>query len=398
MPRYLCRLADENGAVLSEFREAEDEASLLRAISQSKRYLLSYEQQKGKNPRRRYYSERVVMDFTRTLAVLLQAGLSLENALDVACDIFKGNAAGELVERLLEGVRKGESFSRSLESLGGTFPPVYRGMVRIGERTGHLEPMFVRIAAYIEEQKRLSDTIKGALIYPSLVLSVVALMLIGIAFFLVPALRNLFGSMGSGLPPHTAAAMRLMDIFAWALVALGAVAAGASIGIRVARGRGSRTAEDIDRMLLRIPLLGRYTILRESLSFSFAMETLVSAGIALEDALQEAASVLTNKGYAADLAAIRNQILEGGKLSAAFASRPSFPREFARWAAVGERTGSVESIFAQTKAFFQYDLDRWTKRFMALIEPALIMVVGAILIVVIILFVLPFLTSFTEVL
>ncbi|HUX39785.1 MAG TPA: type II secretion system F family protein [Rectinemataceae bacterium] len=399
MARYLCRISDATGAIRIEEREARDEDALLAEISHGKNFLISFslDDGTGKVKRHRQYSEKTVLEFTRVLAVLLDAGLSLESALDVAAGIFKAGASGKLVAELLEGVRKGESFSARLELFGATFPPVYRGMVRIGERTGRLEPMFLRIAAYMEEQKKLSDKVKGALMYPSLVLSLVVLMILGIVLFLVPGLRSLFGNLGTGLPPRTASALAFMNVFAWGLLAAGAVGVAFFLGARSVRAHGGSPAIAIDRLSSRVPFLGRYAMLRECLSFSFAMETLVASGIAIEDALEESTSVLRNAAMEADIISIRTSILAGTALSAAFDGSPSFPPEFARWAAVGERTGKVDSIFSQTRTYFQYELDRWTTQFMSLIEPALIIAVGAILVTIILLFIVPFLTSFTAI-
>jgi type II secretory pathway component PulF len=257
--------------------------------------------------------------------------------------------------------------------------------------------MFVRISSYMDEQKKLSDKIRGALVYPSLVLSVVGFMILGIVFFLVPKLRELFGHMGAGLPPATARALSLMYFLGWGVAAAGLFVAALVLSLRAIRARGGRAAIRVDRVMLALPLVGRYSMLREALSFSFAMETLVSAGIGLEDALKESVCVLRNAAMKEDIISAREAIMGGEPLSEAFGLLASLPPEFSRWAAVGEKTGSVESIFAQTKSFFQYDLDRWTNRFMALVEPLMIVIVGIILVVIILVFIVPFLTSFTAI-
>jgi type II secretory pathway component PulF len=380
-----------------ERREAFDEESLLRELAAKDIYLLSCRLEGEKALVRRPYSEKIVIEFTRTLCVLLQAGVSLENSLEVALGAFKTGRSRDLVTMLLEGVRKGASFSSLLDSLGSSFPPVYKGMVRIGERTGKLEPMFVRISSYMEEQKKLSDKIRGALMYPGLVLSIVALLILGIVFFLVPGLTGLFGHMGSGLPAGTARALNLMNIFAWCFLLLGLMAFFLIVAGRSIRARGGSAAAKFDKALLGLPLYGNYARLREALSFSFVMETLVAAGIGLEDALEESVCVLRNAAIKAAVLEVRADIMAGEALSSAFSRRDSLPPEFSRWAAIGERTGSVESIFAQTRSFFQYDLDRWTTRFMTLIEPSLIVAVGSILVAILLLFIVPFLTSFTAI-
>lgn len=397
MPQYLCRIADAEGHIKTDRIEARDETGLLQSLSDERFFLLSYKVISEKRISIKRYSEQSVLEFTRTLAVLLQAGLSLENALDVLANVFTGSKALSLVTRLADGIRKGESFSEGLFALRSSFPSVYRGMVKIGERTGHLEPMIARISSYMDEQKRMTDKIKSALIYPIMVLSIVGLMLLGIVFFLVPAMRSLFMQMDSHLPPKTETALNLLGSFQYILMTTSMISILSIVIIRLICSKNANFEKTIDTLLLRIPLLGRYVVLKESLSLSFAMETLVASGISLEDSLLEAIEVLTNEALRSEIKLARENILHGEALSEVFSKGKVLPEEFARWATIGERTGSVESIFAQTRAFFQYSLDRWTSRFMALIEPALILAVGAILIIIILLFIMPFLTSFTSI-
>jgi type II secretory pathway component PulF len=398
MPYYTCRVASEDGAVRVEKREGSDADAVARGYAQAGAILLSVELVEEAKARRRAFSDKVVLEFTKVLAVLLQAGLPLEAALEIARDSFQGQRAEALANLLRERLLKGDSFSRSLDESGASITPVYRGLVRIGERTGQLEAMFIKVASYLEERKRLIDKIQGALVYPALVLGVVVLMLVGIALFLVPGLRGLFGGIGTALPPQTAAALDTLGFLSWSILVTGVLIALAALALRRIRRRGGALAIRLDRYAFRLPLLGRYLLLSESLSFSFALETLVASGISLEDAITEGTGVLRNKAMIADLEKARGDIIAGDSLSRAFSRCASLPKEFSRWAMIGERTGSVESIFAQTRVYFQYAIDTWTSRFMSLVEPALIVTVGGILITIIILFIVPFLTSFTAVL
>ena len=304
MVNYDCRLADASGRVFNERRSAPDEASLMRGLAGTGLYLLSCTPEAERRAKsRRLYSEKTVQEFTKTLAVLLQAGLSLENALAVAQGAFPNGQARQLISQLLAGLRKGESFSQILDSLENTFPQVYRGMVRIGERTGKLEPMFVRISDYMDSQKTLMDKVKNALAYPILVLAVVGLLILGIVFFLLPKMQDLFGHMGSAMPHSIVRALALMNVMKYAILVMAIVIVAIVISTRAIKARGKKGGVVLDRYLLSLPGVGRFVMLRESLSFSFVMETLVAAGISLEDALDESPGVLRNEAMRADIRA-----------------------------------------------------------------------------------------------
>lgn len=398
MPLYECRISDATGHVRVERREAKDEETLLHGMAQMNGFLISYSVASGRSPTKRSFPEKTILDFTKIISVLLEAGLSLDSALEVANGAFEGGKTAALVSSIRERLKKGESFSRSLEAFGNTFSPVYRGMVHIGERTGKLEPMFMRIAIFMEEQKKLKDKIRGALVYPALVLCVVGLMILGIVFFLVPTLHDLFYCMGTDLPAQTKNALRFMDVFAYSILCFSVIMAVVVLSLARLRKKEDALSLALDRAIVRLPLIGRYQLLREVISFSFAMEALVSAGISLEDALLESLGVLKNIAIRSDVRHVRDGIIGGGSLSTSFSTCKVLPKDFSRWAAVGERTGSVDTIFSQTKTFFQYELDRWTARFMSLVEPILIILVGLILVTVVLLFIIPFLTSFTTIL
>lgn len=395
MAHFRCRVADPDGSIRIEVVEAKNLEDVARRFGQSGTILVAVELDESLNTGKKSYSDKTMLEFTKALAVLLQAGLPLEGALEIAEESFEGHKAQPLARWLRERISKGESFSSSLEASGARLSPVYRGLVRIGERTGQLEPMFIKVSAYLEEQKRLKDKIGGALVYPALVMSLVIAMLIGIAFFLVPGLRSLFGSMGTELPPRTMLALRTLSLLSWVISGLFVFGVCGFVILRYLRRKQGDAATILDRALLSIPVLGRYLVLSESLSFSFAMETLVSSGIGLEDAVLEGTGVLKNRAMITDLENARQGILEGLALSTALGRCRSMPKEFSRWATIGERTGVVEGIFVQTRAYFQYEIEKWTMRFMNLIEPILIVSVGVILITLIVLFIMPFLTSFT---
>lgn len=136
---------------------------------------------------------------------------------------------------------------------------------------------------------------------------------------------------------------------------------------------------------------------RELLNFTFAMEALTAAGVSVEEALSEGAGALTNKALARAALTIRDRLLKGERLSIAFAGSPVFPERMARWMAVGERIGHVEKVFGQLRAYYQQEVEKWINRLMALIEPALIVGLGILIILFVVLFIVPIFSLFGNV-
>jgi type II secretory pathway component PulF len=135
--------------------------------------------------------------------------------------------------------------------------------------------------------------------------------------------------------------------------------------------------------------LGAFLSTRESLNFSFAMEILSSGGIPIESALEEAAQVVSTRAYRHSLFIVRERVINGGNLSAAFAQDKIFPPYMSRWIVIGERSGRTETVFSQIRSYFQEEIEQQTAKFLLLIEPALITVIGGVLMGLIIGIILP---------
>jgi type II secretory pathway component PulF len=262
-------------------------------------------------------------------------------------------------------------------------------MVRIGERIGSLDQIFPRLAAYLKEERGLRDRFSSALIYPGIVLGVAALSAVFIVLVLFPRLREVFGELGPDMAGRVDALMASLQT---ALVVLGVIVVlltGFILGAVLARGRGGPLATKIDRAVITIPLLRDFLMRRELLNFTFSMEALTAAGVGVEDALTEGAGTITNLALRSETLTVRERLLKGERLSAAFSDSALFPERIARWMAVGERMGHVEKVFGQLRTYYQQEVDRWLGRVMALVEPALIVGLGLLIVAFVVFFIVP---------
>ncbi|MDR2482868.1 MAG: type II secretion system F family protein [Treponema sp.] len=334
-----------------------------------------------------------VLDFTGMMALLIESGLSLRDALEVFASADKQSPAGRLGNELSRLIRRGVSFAGAVASMEDTFPPMYRGMVRVGDRVGSVERIFPRLSEYLLGQKQLREKIAAALTYPLFVLALAVLGTLGLVFCVMPRLETIFGGFGGEQAARIQANIRvikaLLLCFACGIAAPALALAGLKLFGKAGTASGGATGgalcgrnlllDRVDRLLLKLPLAGGFIAAWESLNFSFAMEVLAGGGVPVEAALREASAVLGNAACRHGLERIRERVINGGSLSGAFMREGIFPPYMERWLAVGERSGQTERVFAQIRAYFQEEINQRTSRLLLLIEPALIAVIGAVI-------------------
>jgi type II secretory pathway component PulF len=312
-------------------------------------------------------SEKEVLEFTEMMELLLESGLSIRDALE-SLAMMDNNAA--LGETLLEHIRRGASFAQAVD-LTEEFPPIYRGMIRVGNSVGSVEKIFPRLGAYLRDKKKLRDKISGALAYPALVLAVAFLGTLGLVFFVMPRMELIFAGFGGDAGNSIRRNVRALELALGVPALLAALLATAAASLR--------KSDVVDRLALSAPLAGKFILSWESFNFVFAMETLTGGGIPVEDAILEAAGLVSNGAYRRSLLQTRERVLNGGSLARAFSENPFCPPCMGHWSAIGERSGKTEQVFAQLRTYFQGELERRSSKFILLIEPAMIALIGVVI-------------------
>jgi type II secretory pathway component PulF len=250
----------------------------------------------------------------------------------------------------------------------------------------------------MKEEKALRDKVSSALIYPSIVLGVAAMSAVFIVVVMFPRLRELFGQLGPGMAERVQALMASLQT---ALIVIGVVVGllvVAVVGLVNARKKGGPLALRIDSFIMTVPVISRFLLQRELLNFTFSMEALTAAGVSVEEALMEGAGTVTNRALRDSVLAIRERVVKGERLSAAFLRSPLFPERMSRWMAVGERVGHVEKVFGQLRAYYQQEVEKWIGRMMALVEPALIVGLGLLIIAFVLFFIVPIFSLYGNIL
>ena len=327
-------------------------------------------------------TRREVAMMTRELATLLEAGLTLDQSLKLLIELAAGEPLEDLLADLLERIQGGSSLADALAQHEKLFPRVYVSMVRAGETGGALREVLGRLARYLDEAEVLREQVKSALVYPVLLLILAAVSIVILLTVVLPQFTPLFENAGAQLPWLTRAVMLVGGGVQrwWWLMLLGGLAA-----TWIARGQLRRPARraQVDRWLLRLPLLGELLAKIDTARFARALGTLLANGVPPLTALaivQEALANATLRRALADAAAVMK---DGGGLAAPLGRAGVFPKLAVHLLGVGEESGQLDPMLLKIAEVFDRDVRSTIERLMALLVPALTIVLGAIVAVII---------------
>ena len=392
MSTFVCSVVDARGKRSELQREAAHEAAILRDLNQEGYYILSVRPASADaGARTQKVKSTVVLEFTQILSTLMSNGLTLKEALSVARRVG-GRTVSPVLQRVEERVGKGDSLFESLSGWRSGFSALYLGLVRIGEKTGDLAAIFQRLSEYLQSRKALRAKTLNSLVYPAFVLGVATVGIVLLATLVLPGLTGMIASLNL----HAAALYQrnVARFQAGAGLAVGILAAAAAFVVFSVRIRtvNPRWAHRLDSFVLRVPLVGRFLGVAFGLNFAFAMETLLTSGYSLEDALRESSWVASNLTYRDGLTRTRDLVVKGVLLSESMRQQGIFPDVLIGWMAMGEGAHDLVKSFSQVRVFYQQEADKLQSRFMNLAEPALIVTVGIILITLILTFITPIFT------
>ncbi len=327
-------------------------------------------------------TRRDVAIMTRELATLLEAGLTLDQSLKLLIELAEGEALEGLLADLLERIQGGSSLADALAQHEKLFPQVYVSMVRAGETGGALREVLSRLARYLDEAEALREQVKSALIYPVLLLILAAVSIVILLTVVLPQFTPLFENAGAKLPWLTRAVILVGDgvqRYWWLLLGGGL---GATWLARRLLRQPARRAQ-VDRWLLRLPLLGELLAKIDTARFARALGTLLANGVPPLTALAIVQDALTNATLRRALADAATAMKDGGGLAAPLGRAGVFPKLAVHLLGVGEESGQLDPMLLKIAEVFDRDVKSTIERLMALLVPALTIVLGAIVAVII---------------
>ncbi|MGH8608878.1 MAG: type II secretion system F family protein [Gammaproteobacteria bacterium] len=328
-------------------------------------------------------SRHDMLAITRQLATLLSAGLELDRCLGVMIDVAENETTRKLLLMLRERIRGGGSLSDAMQAQGDVFSSLYINLVRAGEAAGALELILQRLADYLEHAEAVRESVKSALIYPAILVTVATLSVVVLLTFVLPQFTALFEDMGATLPLATQLVIGLGDItvkYGWLGLA-GVVAAG--LAIRRAFADPEKRYR-WDAWLLKAPLISALIRKIQVARFSKTLGTLLGNGIHLVAALGIVKDTLTNRALAKGMDRVIESLKHGGGLAAPLAASGVFPADAVHMLRVGEETGELDKMLLKIADVYDKEVERAIQRLLAFLEPVLILGMALVVLAIIV--------------
>ena len=315
--------------------------------------------------------------FTRQLATMVGSGLALLEALEVLGDQAESAGMKMTCQRLVAEVRAGVDLSTAMESCPKAFDQLYVSMVRAGEVSGQMDTILVRLAEYLESSDALRRDIKSAMMYPCismcLVLGITTFLMLGV----VPGFRTVFESLDAELPGITKTVLNTADFLKahWMIVFGGAFLS--AVGLFLFK-KSEKGAEIFDHLSLRVPVIGPLVRKVALARFSRTFATLIRSGVPIMATLDIVADTSGNRVVSKTVLDSRESVRSGNLLSEPLSRGKVFPPMVVRMIAIGERTGSLETLLEKIAEFYDQQVKAAVKSLTSLIEPILISAMGVI--------------------
>ena len=337
---------------------------------------------------RRVFTSTTLAIWTRQIAGLVGAGLPLERALTALSEEAEDNRQRELLAHLRAEVNAGSAFARALASAPREFDDVYRAVVAAGEQSGQLGRVLEKLADDLEERQALKAKLIGAALYPAIVSCVAIVIVVFLVTYVVPQVAQVFAGGKRALPFLTTAMLAISDFLrSWGWLLL--LAIGAAVGLLGLARRNEATRRQLDASLLTLPLIGRLARGYNAARFAGTLAMLAGSGVPILKALQAAAETLSNEAMRADAVDALAQVREGAPLAAALAAKKRFPGLLPMFARLGEQTGELPLMLQRAATQLSAEVQRRAMQLATILEPLLIVVMGAMVMLIVLAVLLP---------
>jgi type IV pilus assembly protein PilC len=339
--------------------------------------------------RRKKVKQRSLQVFSRQFATMIDAGLNVVSSLVILEQQTDDAALSEIIREVRSDVEGGMLLSQAMARHPRVFDRLYIAMVEAGEAAGILDKVLDRVALQIEKEMKIKRRVKGAMIYPIVVLTFAVLVLIGMLLFLVPVFENVFKDLGGDLPALTQVVVLASDGVRGYWFILFPAMGGSIYGFR--RWKRTPAGRQVwDRFKLRAPAgIGKVVLKVTMARFSRTLATLVAAGVDIIKALEISGQTAGNWVIESALADVRARVHQGVPIAQPLIENPVFPPLVAQMVKIGEETGELEKMLDKIADFYEDEVDTSIQALTSIIEPLMMIGVGVIVGIIVIAMYLP---------
>ena len=381
MSTFRYKLLNSSSGVIEGEKEALSRLDLVNELRKSGHVILNISQI-DKNKKFGLFvnraNKKAVLPFTQELATLLEGGIPIDKSLSILLSGQDNNALKNVVEDLLNRIKSGKSFAEALANHSKLFTSVYINMVRAGEEGGVLQQVLKRLGALQERLQKVRGEIISAMIYPLLLSSTGVVCVGALIVYVIPKFSQIFEGMGISLPFST---MMLMGMsrysirYGWIMIIVAVIV----FFMYKKAMKDKNTSVKIDLKKLKLPLLGNLFWKMQVSRFARTLGTLLENGVPLLKSMDIVKDVLTNQYLANILGTVKTDVKEGASLTVSLAQKGFLPEIAVHLLKVGEETGNLDKMLLKVADNFDADVEQRMKRLVTMVEPVLILLMGAVI-------------------
>jgi general secretion pathway protein F len=378
MAIFSYRATTVEGTIVEGSIEATDEKSAVDRLKNTGIIPLKiYSSEKSITKRITLRSSKAdLLTFTTELSSLLGAGLPLDRSLNILSDISESKHMKNIIQSILKSIREGSSFSDALQRHPKVFPRLYVNMVRAGEAGGVLDVILDKLGEFLESSKALKDHITSVMIYPVILIITSGISIIILLTYVLPKFTVIFAELGSALPLPTRIVLAFSNILKsyWWLILIAVVSSWAIFKSYIKSDTGRYNWDSF-----KIKIMGDIIRKLETARFCRTLGTLLKSGVPLLQALNNAKDVINNQVIASSIDMVSKGAKEGKGIAVPLSDANAFPPLALSMIKVGEETGQLDTMLLKIANTYEKSLNTAIKRFVSLLEPAMIVCMGLII-------------------
>lgn len=381
MPIFDYVATDSAGQRTKGQMEAKDRVTAINSLRKSQLIIIAIKESKERVMASKKKSKVKLEDlvlFSRQLSALVKAGIPLVRSLNILFAQVENPSLKEIITSVLGKIESGSSLSEALSVYPHVFSALYINMIKAGEFSGALDSILERLSIYLEETSRFNRKVRSAFMYPSIVMTVAMLITSVIFLFVIPGFKGIFTTLGADLPLPTQILITLSDIlkkyFFYLVGLIGIIVVILKKALNTPRARLK-----MDKVQLRLPVMGRLVRKVIVARFSRTLSTLLKSGVSILSALEIGSKTAGNKIVEIALDKVMGKVSKGERIGDSLAENKLFPPLVVNLISVGEETGDLASMLDKVAGFYEEEVDTEVSNLTSLIEPFIIVFLGVVI-------------------
>lgn len=376
MPYYKYTAKDLNGNVYKGNVFAENEQAFYRGLKEEGLFCIKkvITQEKQEKAKKKLKSKEIAI-ISRQFSTMLNSGISVIKCIDILYQQAEKDHIKDIFLDIYDEIQKGNSLSSTLKNQGKTFPNLFISMIQVGEESGSLDTSLEKMAMHYDKEHRIGSKIKSAMIYP-IILSIVSIaVLLLLMLYVIPTFFSMFEDVVETLPWNTkfllASSRYLINNWQMILIFCAVL-----IGSMILLMRTATFKRYMDRIKLRLPIVGKLNKIILSARFAETLATLYSSGLSLIEGIEITQKVINNNYLDKGFIKVKQDIAKGTPLSISLNNLQIFPPMLSHMILIGEESGQLDEILEKTSKFYEQEADTAIQKLISLLEPIMIIILG----------------------